>query len=855
MNGPASEPWYLEQAQHGQRLLDHRCPSEAASVFARMLERLGAAPSYPRAVVLGRLARCARLEGRADAALTRLHEAIELTGRLPPSKSVKGLRGMLRSELGDALRGLGRYDQAERAYRAALAIAKEVRDRRAEGVEQGRLGALALARGELDEALARHQAALSLFETLGEVAQVAVTRHQLGRVHRELHQWRDADAQFQAAARLSAELGDGGGAARSLHQLGLLHREAGRPTMAESWLRQAVRACREAGEAGALATLLRELADLLRELPPRLAEARALAEESLAIAEQLDPLGPEVWAAHGMLAEICEAEATATADDEDRRAVLLRRARDSRELHRRAPLILAAAAALPRAPSCGRAVVLERLGRCHRLAGRVELAAAHLREALVVAGSLEPSDEASSLRGMLHAELGEVLREAGRADEATSEYEAALALAIERRDTLGQARALEWLGAGASRTAEHPAGAPRPPGVTVEDEVSTEYVFESGLLAEGPQERTITLLGDTPEPLPGGLYPALVPCVRTWQDADGSVRFALPPAEPLVTPDPGCTVMRRTRREVAASGDTVVLWRLIEALDGRSTVSEVLGTLHHAEREAGAALLARLAAAGVVDTSGRSVGRFLHWATKKGVLPAGGLEGDGALRLAADGDHRVYPGAPRVAIGREVPAGRLGTFHALTRSRRSTRDYAGLPLSRGEFDALLSTACGITGTLPWAEGEVTLRAYPSSGALYAVEIYPVVFRVEGLEQGVYHFRPLEHELEVVKRPIEHARFLDAALPTERGMLDGISAMICLAGNFLRHERKYGQGAYRMLVAEAGHLSQNLVLAATALELGARPFGGVFDDLLNHELGLDSSDEQFLLSVLVGRPRS
>ena len=87
----------------------------------------------------------------------------------------------------------------------------------------------------------------------------------------------------------------------------------------------------------------------------------------------------------------------------------------------------------------------QRLGRCHRLAGRAELAAAYLREALVVAGSLEPSDEASSLRGMLHAELGEVLREAGRADEATSEYEAALALAIERRDTLGQACALERL--------------------------------------------------------------------------------------------------------------------------------------------------------------------------------------------------------------------------------------------------------------------------------------------------------------------------------------------------------------------------------------------------------------------------
>ena len=55
----------------------------------------------------------------------------------------------------------------------------------------------------------------------------------------------------------------------------------------------------------------------------------------------------------------------------------------------------------------------------------------------------------------------------------------------------------------------------------------------------------------------------------------------------------------------------------------------------------------------------------------------------------------------------------------------------------------------------------------------------------------------------------------------------------------------------MLVAEAGHISQNLILAATALGLSARPFGGVFDALLNHDLGLDGADEQFLLAVLIG----
>jgi SagB-type dehydrogenase family enzyme len=146
---------------------------------------------------------------------------------------------------------------------------------------------------------------------------------------------------------------------------------------------------------------------------------------------------------------------------------------------------------------------------------------------------------------------------------------------------------------------------------------------------------------------------------------------------------------------------------------------------------------------------------------------------------------------------------------------------------------------------------VKLRAYPSSGALYAVEIYPIVFRVVGLDNGVYHYRAIENVLDVVRPNIDPARVAGAALPVEREMVGGAAALICLAGSFPRHERKYGEGGYRMLVAEAGHISQNLVLAATALGLSARPFGGVFDGLLNDDLGLDGVDEQFLLAVLVG----
>ena len=218
--------------------------------------------------------------------------------------------------------------------------------------------------------------------------------------------------------------------------------------------------------------------------------------------------------------------------------------------------------------------------------------------------------------------------------------------------------------------------------------------------------------------------------------------------------------------------------------------------------------------------------------------------------MAADGHYRAYPGAERRRVSQRVPD-RLRAFHELTRARRSSRDYGGLGLTRDELDAMLDTACGVTGGMRWGGQEIKLRAYPSSGALYAVEIYPVVLRVDGLDEGVYHYRAVDGMLEMVRR-VDRARIESVSLPVERTMVASAAAMLCLTGVFPRHERKYGEGGYRMMIAEAGHISQNLVLAATALGLSARPFGGVFDGLLNQELGLNEAEEQFLLAILVGR---
>jgi SagB-type dehydrogenase family enzyme len=786
-----------------------------------VLARLGEDPSYGRALILERLGRSLHLAARPKLAVARLRDALDVAGKLLPSDAVKSLRGTLRSELGDALRALNQPGEARKAYAAALKIAEDLRDIRGQGVDLSQLGALALTEGKVEEALEHFHAALSLFQQLGDPGLDAAAWQQLGRALEEAGQAEEAERHYREAARVSEAVGDLGAAARNWTQV----------------------------------------AGLLAQQPGRLADARRFAQQALAVWQKRGAASGQVWKTYALLADIAEREASTT-EHQGSRAALETQARNYRELERRAPLLFATLAGLPLGPNCGRAVLLGRIGRSFRLGGSLEPAIAHLREAV----DISRKTAASALQGTLHIELGDTLLSSGIQGEAGKAYRAALELASQLKDLRGQRVARERLALAQVRTGEpqspdEPAAAADGPAdpvrdfeIIIHEELSTDYAFEPDLLVDGPREQRVTRWLAGPLPLADDLRPVLVPSARSWVEENGAVRFRLPWGEPVVERDPGCTVMVRSQRDVVVSGSSAVLWQLIRKMDGATTVAETLSVIEPSEREVAELMLAALADTGVIDRSGRPLGRFLHWATKKGVLPAGGLEHEDVLELATDGSYREHPQAPRIPLSESVPD-RLRAFHRLTRSRRSRRDYLGTGLRRDEFDALLSTACGVTGTMPWEGREVRLRAYPSSGALYAVEIYPVVFRVEGLEPGVYHYRALENVLELVRPGLDSATLVNAALPMEREMVAGTAVMFCLAGCFRRHERKYGEGGYRMLVAESGHISQNLVLAATALGLSARPFGGVFDDLLNHDLGLDGLDEQFLLSVLVGHAAS
>jgi SagB-type dehydrogenase family enzyme len=80
------------------------------------------------------------------------------------------------------------------------------------------------------------------------------------------------------------------------------------------------------------------------------------------------------------------------------------------------------------------------------------------------------------------------------------------------------------------------------------------------------------------------------------------------------------------------------------------------------------------------------------------------------------------------------------------------------------------------------------------------------------------------------------------------------ANVCfvLSAIFQRTRWKYRERTYRYVLLEAGHIAQNLCLAATAMGLGACPVGAFFDDDLNALLELDGRDEAALYIVAVGK---
>lgn len=186
---------------------------------------------------------------------------------------------------------------------------------------------------------------------------------------------------------------------------------------------------------------------------------------------------------------------------------------------------------------------------------------------------------------------------------------------------------------------------------------------------------------------------------------------------------------------------------------------------------------------------------------------------------------------------------RFSVEHALF-VRRSIREYTKEPLTLKEFGQLLWSCQGITSK----EG---FRTTPSAGALFPLEIYAVVSRVDELSPGVYHYLPglKEHALELVKRGSFGKKILD--LSTQQDFIKTVAVNLVMGTVTSRMEKQYGEMALRYVLMEMGHAAQNVHLQAESLGLGSVAVGYLKENAVRELLGLEADP---LYMVSIGRKR-
>ncbi|MFD1895266.1 nitroreductase family protein [Ottowia beijingensis] len=199
----------------------------------------------------------------------------------------------------------------------------------------------------------------------------------------------------------------------------------------------------------------------------------------------------------------------------------------------------------------------------------------------------------------------------------------------------------------------------------------------------------------------------------------------------------------------------------------------------------------------------------------------------GVLRRAASADwggapppfktHAQAPAQPLPAPWRTAPADPPG-------------------LNAQALATLLWAAAGITAE----RGGLRLRAAPSSGALFATELYLAVRQLPGVPSGLWH----------VDVPGRGLRRLAEALPPALAatLPPGVPVALLATAVFRRSGHKYGERTYRYLLGDLGHALENVRVAGQALHVGVH-FARAFDESVWADaLQLDEREEGVLAQL-------
>jgi SagB-type dehydrogenase family enzyme len=185
-------------------------------------------------------------------------------------------------------------------------------------------------------------------------------------------------------------------------------------------------------------------------------------------------------------------------------------------------------------------------------------------------------------------------------------------------------------------------------------------------------------------------------------------------------------------------------------------------------------------------------------------------------------------------------------------TRRTNRIMLDAPIAIEHLSDCLLFSMAITAFIEDPDiVDLPLKMTPSGGARNPYEAFVCARNVTGLAAGTYHYSALERTLGVVQaRPP----------PPFPDMLGGqqwssaAAAVIFLVANFERSMWKYQDPhAYRVVLIEAGHIAQNIMLAATKHGVVANPSGAFSRQLVEETLGVGGVTQSTVYCLILGVP--
>ncbi len=180
--------------------------------------------------------------------------------------------------------------------------------------------------------------------------------------------------------------------------------------------------------------------------------------------------------------------------------------------------------------------------------------------------------------------------------------------------------------------------------------------------------------------------------------------------------------------------------------------------------------------------------------------------------------------------------------------RLSLRKFSQTEISLEEFSYLLWITQGIKSI---TDRPATMRNVPSAGSRHAFETYILANRIGTLESGLYRYSALKHSI----YPYIMEAGINEKLTTackEQSHIRTSAATFFWVAVMERMAWRYSERAARYVLLDAGHVCQNLYLAAESIQCGVCGIAAYDDNLLNAAIGINGKSELVVYAATIGK---